>query len=262
MAHSPQALTTYNISRGDAGSDFPVQIHVDPSISADNLPLTTWGSSYVLANALHNISIDRRAFTEGSIHILELGAGTGLVGLSASVIWKGNVVLTDLSGIVPGLAQNIKANTELLSAAGTTARCGSLDWTSPEHLELQDSSALPAYHGLYPEKDESGEHDIVEDHQPSNSNLKASIIVAADIIYDADHPEMFVNTVFTWLKPGQHSRVVVALPQRPAYDEARQEMRHRLEAGGLIAIQDGEADAGEEFEDERVICWDVFKWNE
>lgn len=241
MAHSPKPITKYNILRGDTGTAFPIRIHA-PKLRSENLSLTTWGSSYILANALREIPIHKGAFSEDGLDILELGAGTGLVGLSASVIWKGDAVLTDLPGIVLGLALNIDANHEILTAAGTKVTCGSLDWNRPSQLELHNTER--------------------RDSNMDSDSSKASIVLAADTIYDSDHPEMLVKTIFSWLRLGEHARVIVAYPLRVAYLDAIREMWERLEAGGLTSIQEGRADAGDEFEDENMIEWAVFKWKQ
>jgi predicted nicotinamide N-methyase len=240
MAHSPKPVTAYSVSRGDKGNDISVNIHA-PELRSENLSLTTWGSSFVLANQLHNIEVDRRSFTHNGIDILELGAGTGLVGLSGAVIWKGGVVLSDLSGIVPGLAQNIQSNQEILVAAGVSATCGSLDWNKPTELHLQ--------------VDGDGILETLSDEA-----RQAAVVLAADCIYDSDHPEMLANTIFAWLRPGERSRAIIAYPLRVAYLDAIRDMWERLEAGGLILIQEGREDAGEEFEDETLIEWCVWKW--
>ena len=247
MAHSPKPITTYNVSHDETDNTIDIHIHA-PKLRSENLSLTTWGSSYVLANALHTIKVDSCKFSNEGVDILELGAGTGLVGLSASVIWKGNVILTDLSGIVPGLAQNIDANQELLITTGTSATCGSLDWNSPSNLILHDKDVIDPKQAV--------------ESQVSSDSGKVNIILAADCIYDSDHPEMLVNTILTWMRPGEQSRVVIAYPLRVAYLDAIRDMWERLEALGLISIQEGRADAGDEFEDETLIEWAVFKWKE
>jgi hypothetical protein len=131
----------FNINQNASGTTLPIHIDEKDGIIAENLSLATWGSSYVLANHLQKwkdtppIKTAQKNATN-SVPVLELGAGTGLVGLSAAAIWKLPVILTDLPPIVPGLAQNIALNRELLSQKSISARCGALDWTQPEKLML------------------------------------------------------------------------------------------------------------------------------
>ncbi|KAK5706249.1 hypothetical protein LTR97_001236 [Elasticomyces elasticus] len=68
-----------------------IQITDPRDVSADNLALATWGSSEVLANMLHRLPIPDLSSTglqTDVFPVLELGAGTGLVGLSAAAVWK------------------------------------------------------------------------------------------------------------------------------------------------------------------------------
>ncbi|RMZ79058.1 hypothetical protein DV737_g3552, partial [Chaetothyriales sp. CBS 132003] len=247
MAASAKPPTTYTISRGQESEPISVLIH-NPDLISENLGLTTWGSSYVLAQALHTLDVDKTVFDAQPVHIIELGAGTGLVGLSASVIWKANVLLTDLPGIVPGLALNISANKDDLAVAGTKAYCASLDWRRPLELVLDETQNQ----GFGPD---CKSHKLVDPH-------KVPVIIAVDCIYDSDHPEMLVNTILARLQPGQKSRFVIAYALRIAYLDPIRDMWERLESVGLESIQTGRGDAGDEFDDESLIEWAVFKWKD
>jgi methylase of polypeptide subunit release factors len=61
--------------------------------------------------------------------ILELGSGTGLVGLAAAAIWKCHVTLTDLPEIVPNLEGNARRNEDVLKARGGSVNIQELDWS-------------------------------------------------------------------------------------------------------------------------------------
>ncbi|RMZ75487.1 hypothetical protein DV738_g5453, partial [Chaetothyriales sp. CBS 135597] len=249
MAASAKPLSTYTIARGDDSEPLRLVIH-NPDLRSENLNLTTWGSSYVLAQALHTIHIDRTVFeAAGDIHIIELGAGTGLVGLSASVIWKANVLLTDLPGIVPGLALNIAANKDELVSAGTKAYCATLDWRRPAELVVDPAQNQVFFTAPSPRA-------VPLDH----STTKVPVILVADCIYDPDHPEMLIDVILARLLPGDKSWLVIAYPLRVAYLDAIRDMWERLELSGLESVQTGRADAGDEFDDESLIEWAVFKW--
>ncbi|KAL7665659.1 Protein-lysine N-methyltransferase EFM2 [[Candida] zeylanoides] len=88
----------------------------EPSLTSDNLGLKTWGSSLVLS---------QRLVRGLRLHdpILELGAGTGLVGIVLARLGH-DVTLTDLAPIVPNLAHNVALN-------NVAAAVEELDWSNP-----------------------------------------------------------------------------------------------------------------------------------
>ena len=61
--------------------------------------------------------------------VLELGSGTGVVGIVAALMGA-HVTLTDVPGAVPALISNIDRNREAIEAAGGTAVGKSWDWTT------------------------------------------------------------------------------------------------------------------------------------
>lgn len=245
MEHQMRPVSTFRIPNNKTGSLFEIEIHVS-ALRAENLDLATWGSSFILANQLHHLDIDLDLDSVGTdeISILELGAGTGLVGLSAAVVWKADVVLTDLHPLVPGLLKNIEKNVNVLSSSGASARAGALDWNRPSTLMLHvNDQEMPP-------------------RMLSAETAKASIIFAADTIYSDDHPAMLSNAIFTWLKPGRRSRVIIAYPLRVVYLDAIREFWERLEAGGLQSIAEGKAETGDEWDDEKLHEWSVWRWRE
>ncbi|KAB8339207.1 hypothetical protein FH972_022141 [Carpinus fangiana] len=221
-----------------------IVIHV-PFLKAEGLGLITWASSSVLANQLHRLDIHPAALKHNDgIKVLELGAGTGLVGISAAVIWHTNVVLTDLAPIVPGLTGNVDSNKDLLKSSQGSAMVGTLDWNAPESLFLRDHPE-----GLYKEI------------TLSNATDKASVILAADTIYWEEHPRMLLTVILAWLGPGEHSRVVFTYPLRVAYIDHIRELWELLQSNGLESIDEGRIQIdGDEWEDEPLIEWCVWKW--
>ncbi|RRT53878.1 hypothetical protein B296_00039229 [Ensete ventricosum] len=69
--------------------------------------------------------------------ILELGSGTGLVGIAAAAILGVSVTLTDLPHVLPNLRFNAESN-----AAAVAARGGSLDVRQLRWGEDEDAAAL------------------------------------------------------------------------------------------------------------------------
>ena len=211
-------------------------IIAEPDLRADNLNLTTWTSSFVLARQLHQLGVNIN--DNASIPILELGAGTGLVGLTAATIWKSGLVLTDLPGIVPGLRTNVELNPTAVLATSDKVRCGTLDWKTPDILVLDTNVQLRASEGS-----------------------KASVILAADTIYDEDHPELLSKAILTWLDRTSDARAILCYPLRVAYLDAIREIWAILDEAGLEADRHGQEQAEEEDWDDECLCeWVVWKW--
>lgn len=235
---------SYEIPSDTHGNNINVNIHVERQLRADNLNLQTWGSSVILASELHRIPIDVTALPQDGIQVLELGAGTALVGLSAAALWHANVMLTDVEGVVPGIERNVGSNRQLLHANSASAVYGTLDWRHPAELTLHPSTA---------------------EEQPqvlSSSDDKASIILLADIIYDEEHPQLLLRTISLWLRRGPHSRVIIACPQRSAYLDYLTEFWNGLERLGMEVVQEGLAKTEDKFDDENIIEWAVFAWKQ
>ncbi|KAK5943616.1 hypothetical protein PMZ80_004624 [Knufia obscura] len=210
----------------------------EPDLCADNLTLTTWTSSFVLANQLHKFNV--KFGDDEHIPILELGAGTALVGLTAATLWRKKTILTDLPGIVPGLRTNVDLNPAATEAASGEIQCGALDWRKPDILELENGDQLVASKGV-----------------------KASIIFAADTIYDEEHPELLSNAILTWLARTQNARAILTYALRVAYLDQVREIWTMLEEGGLEAESHGQEQANTkqwEDDDERLCEWVIWRW--
>jgi lysine methyltransferase len=229
-----------------SGESFTLTLH-EPTLTSDNLGTKTWVSSYLLSRRLHSLleatptlvsptAADQR---ERSLQrVLELGAGTGLVGLSfAALRPSASVHLTDLPEIVPNLAYNVTLNAELLSNAQATVTTGVLDWSVP-------SDPLPV------------------------KNEKYDIILSADPLYSSEHPKWLAETIDCWLSRKLDSRVIVEMPLRDAYLPQVQEFRHRMIDIGLVAIENGQEVGHDDWENAdgeplEVICWwSVWAWSE
>ncbi|RYP66568.1 hypothetical protein DL771_007721 [Monosporascus sp. 5C6A] len=115
------------------GSSFELIIR-EPPIVGDCLGLKTWGSSYVLAQSLDEIALKslshvfRSDYKGAPVNVLELGSGTGLLGMAAAALWKTSVVLTDLPDIMPNLAFNVESNRRTIESLGGSAETGALTW--------------------------------------------------------------------------------------------------------------------------------------
>lgn len=166
--------------------DLSITLH-EPSLTGDDLGLKTWTSSLLMSRHLRDW---RPHLPLNDLRILELGAGTGLVGITAACLWQADVTLSDLAAIVPNLNKNLDMNREKIQAYGGGVRAITLDWS--------DANSLPA-----------------------DDNAKFSCIMAADPIYSAEHPRILVETISRWIDPKESSRVLIELPLRRHYTQER-----------------------------------------
>lgn len=216
----------------------------EPALTADNLGLKTWAAAYLLAKRLLTLQASLPStVTKGEGQILELGAGTGLVGIAAAAVLGAHVVLTDLPAIAPNLERNIAANAAMLEERGGRAEAAVLDWTKPEDFTLSSGGTRVRAHSF-------------------------GLVLVADPIYSASHPTLLVNAIDAHLSRDEGARVVVELPLREAYSPEIAELRNRMGRLGLKVLEEGEetgVDDWSEGSDEgrltEVRCWwSVWGW--
>jgi predicted nicotinamide N-methyase len=222
---------------------FELTIH-EPALTGDDLGLKTWAASYLLAKRLHTLNIVQAG--KPPPQVLELGSGTGLVGLTMAALGA-HVVLTDLPSIYQNLARNASDNAEVVQRNGGSARTGVLDWNQPS------SCVLPAEGA--PSAAAAGE----------TLTTRFKTILAADSLYSPEHPRMLVNTIESWLSGEQDTRVIVEFPYREAYLPEMASFRKEMSRIGLQVLEEGEEKgfddwgqtAGTDGEDDRAVvtCW-------
>lgn len=140
----------------------------------DLLGLKTWGSSlYWLVDLFESLRYQMllehyrlRYPSSISQPVLELGTGTGLVGIAAARLGL-NVTVTDLEAILP----NLEANVSLNKLPGDQISSEVLDWTDAE------KDGFLASHG----------------------SQSFETIMISDPIYSIDHPPMIRNMIDTFL---------------------------------------------------------------
>lgn len=205
----------------------------EPSLTADNLGHKTWLASYLLAKRLPSLASYVPAL-EISGQVIELGAGTGLVGLAIAAMFDVHVHLTDLPAIVPNLLANVTANPSSITKGSTTV--GELDWSN-----------IP---------DRSEKHTAYD------------VVVAADPLYSPQHPAWLVAAIGHVLKRDLAARVVIELPLREAYAPEINELKSKMAGTGLAMLVQGTERGFEDWEDNRrgnkrteVECWwAVWRW--
>ncbi|KPM37370.1 hypothetical protein AK830_g9216 [Neonectria ditissima] len=223
-----------------ASEDFELVIR-EPALTGDSLGFKTWGSSYVLSQHLPKLAETSlfRLFDETlgqpRPDVLELGSGTGLLGLAAAALWKVPVALSDLPNIVPNLKDNVSKNTSLVESRGGSLKVGSLTWGGSE-----DEIDQALFGDLYQFK----------------------IVLAADPMYDDDHPALLAAAICDHLALGSESRAVVMVPRRDATTarllEAFKQAMLDLETPLFCEEEDELAGQDDWVEDEdagQVRCW-------
>ncbi|KAI0804328.1 putative methyltransferase-domain-containing protein [Xylaria sp. FL0064] len=210
----------------------------EPPITGDSLGHKTWGSSYLMAQLLddlssgslaHLLTSDRRE----SLKILELGSGTGLLGIAAAAIWQADAVLSDLPDIMPNLDYNIEQNRATVERLGGNLSSGVLIWGSKSANDARFSS-----------------------------RNQFNIILAADSMYDDDHPDLLASAIHEQLYDSPDSRAIVMVPMR---DEITKEFivqfRSSMKGGAfpLVPLEEhvltGRDDWGDDDDGHEVECW-------
>ncbi|RYC59856.1 hypothetical protein CHU98_g6350 [Xylaria longipes] len=117
----------------------------EPPITGDSLGHKTWGSSFLMAQLLdsfkskslpHLLTSGRRESTS----VLELGSGTGLLGIATAAMWQVEVVLSDLPDIMPNLDYNIEQNRAIVERLGGSIILASDGIYDEDHPELLSSA--------------------------------------------------------------------------------------------------------------------------
>lgn len=201
----------------------------EPSLTGDNLGFKTWGSALILAHHLPSLAHQHLTHLLPPLHtaprVLELGSGTGLVGLAAAALWRTDVVLTDLPVIVPNLEDNARANQDVVEARGGHVSVEELDWADVAPRERA-----------------------------------FDVVLAVDPLYSTEHPGLLAPAIDGCLSYKAGARVIVGFPLR---DEATRMMGERLKellgGRGLELLCQGEEYGFDDWEVNgeraRVQCW-------
>ncbi|KFY87385.1 hypothetical protein V498_07194 [Pseudogymnoascus sp. VKM F-4517 (FW-2822)] len=194
----------------------------------DNIGFKTWGTALILAQKVlpHTPTHLPHLFPSSlaAPSVLELGSGTGLLGLAAAALWGAKVVMTDLPAIVPNLTRNVEANEGAVGVHGGSARTDVLDWSSMTRG---------------PEFD---------------------LVIAADSLYEPEHPVWLAQAIDGRLGRGEGARALVGFPLRDETTKGFGEvLRRELGGKGFVLVREGEEEGFDDWEVNgeraRVHCW-------
>ena len=238
----------------------PLEITIhEPSLTSDDLGLKTWAASYLLSKRLNAL---QSHLPERPLRVLELGAGTGLLGISfASIIPGTRIDLTDLPEIVPNLSLNLTKNSNKLQEVGSKGSVRVLDWNAMPELPKGNTQSLQEI--SFPAGRSSNHSNITR----TDMDLQAyDVILAADPLYSPDHPALLIRAVVANLKCYHDATLIIELPLRDAYLPEVEEMQKGLKSAGLSLVDEGKEVGiddwlGKGGERTEILCWwGVWRW--
>ncbi|KAK9454386.1 putative methyltransferase-domain-containing protein [Dipodascopsis uninucleata] len=200
---------------------------VEPSLTADSLGLKTWGSSLLLARRFCNLEIE----LPKSKPVLELGAGTGLVGIVLGLLGY-SVLMTDLKEILSNLSINVERNKQEFFISATEnydVKVEELNW-----LNVHESESF-------------------------KRREKFTSIVLSDPIYSSEHPEMLKEVIKTMLNyDDTECSVVIQLPLREKFGDLRRLLWRSLTDISLGILRYGTEEGRDDFGEE-IFMWVVWR---
>lgn len=259
----PTTTRTLNIPDVSDPRAAPLPIHLhEPSLTADHLGHKTWVAGYLLAKRIPLLKPDVPALQPGATDgdrplALELGSGTGLVGLTlAHRAPHVELHVTDLPEIIPNLAANVNRNfpqdlEHSPSPQLALVKVFALDWNTCLAKSARSSAPRPCC---------VLSQTPVPRARPANYDL----IVAADVLYGPEHPVLVARVVSRFLKRAAHARFVAQGPMRDREGGSlKSALEMQLVECGLQLVKQGEEIGWEEMgrEDGRVVCWwGIWEW--
>ena len=232
-------ISTENSKINSEESAISIILH-EPSLTGDSLGHKTWAASYLLAKRLRHMQnniprlsqSNQESSSDPTLRVLELGSGTGLVGIAFASLYRSHVHLTDLPEIVPNLCRNLEANASGIEAKGSQVLGYALDWAN-----------VPS--------------------DPARGYSGFDIILAADPLYSPEHPALLVGAVSRLLRKDGLAWVIVEYPVRVAYTAEVEALRVGLSDVGLVLEACGEETGYDDWDngEKEVEChWWIWTW--
>uniref|UniRef100_A0A7S0L401 Calmodulin-lysine N-methyltransferase n=1 Tax=Coccolithus braarudii TaxID=221442 RepID=A0A7S0L401_9EUKA len=216
----------------EEGQD-PHFFDADYSVAASTAWLV-WEGSWAVVQLLREQESWLSQLVVGK-HVLELGSGTGLLGLALAAA-GGHVVMTDVGSMVGAVLQpNVEANAESDTAVGA------LRWASVGCMRSVGAGSAAAQ--------------TLDWWQPLERQLfpidvrQCDVIIAAECAWLQELVDPFVDTMVALLSAPQHPLAVLAFRERATATSdtfvSAAALLKRLEARGCKIIKRGSYDAPE-----------------
>ncbi|WOH09947.1 hypothetical protein DCAR_0729408 [Daucus carota subsp. sativus] len=106
-------------------------------LPSQGISFKLWPAASTLVSLLdnHRNAAFSALFDHKPLRILELGSGTGLVGIAAAAILGAHVTVTDLSRASPNLQFNVEANLKTIGVNGGHVEVAAMAWGNDEEME-------------------------------------------------------------------------------------------------------------------------------
>ncbi|KAK7262857.1 hypothetical protein RJT34_30438 [Clitoria ternatea] len=110
-------------------------------LPTEGLSFQLWPAATTLVSLLDRLRVDPpnsplfTVLSDGPLRILELGSGTGIVGIVAAATLGANVTVTDLPHVVPNLRFNAEANRNVVGSSGGAVTVAPLRWGHADDVE-------------------------------------------------------------------------------------------------------------------------------
>ncbi|CAO3574807.1 unnamed protein product [Mortierella alpina] len=210
-----------------------LEINEDPSGQLrGGVGSTIWDAAIVLAKYLERFDLLTSAAAQSprTLNILELGAGTGIVGLAAARILssksaKANIVLTDKESCMPLLRRNIEKN----PSNGIDVAAQMLDWEILSGIKAIPSTTdaaldLPSTAATSTTTAES-EPEVLLSTGPSSTTASDlldrewDLIILSDCIWvPALYPSL-ISTLIQLVQPSHKTQLLIAFEKRNFSEE-------------------------------------------
>ncbi|KAF9574276.1 Methyltransferase-like protein 21D [Mortierella alpina] len=192
---------------------------------------TIWDAAIVLAKYLEKCDLLTSAATQSSrtLNVLELGAGTGIVGLAAARILsfkgaKANIVLTDKENCMPLLQRNIEKNT----SNGIEVKAQILDWENFSGIKAitttADANSNPSSTAAASTTTAESESGTLSNDPPPTTasdllDNEWDLIILSDCIWvPALYPSL-ISTLNKIVQPSHKTQLLIAFEKRNFSEE-------------------------------------------